>query len=177
MPNLALDFVKPAPRYSMLVMTSLLSVLALTAIVLVLQQRQWAGEINEKNSQANLAGKTTMSAGAVQNEALGIKYAHQVQQALNQPWHSLLNALEQAQKDNNGIKLLSIQPKPERRQVLLGGQANEFDALMQYLESLRKQPGLGEVVLLNQHWEESAASEDSGQAEMLIFNLSAIWQP
>lgn len=177
MPLLALDFVQPAPRYNMAVMVSLLSLSVLTAGILLIQQQQWADEITKKNSQATHVKKIEFTRGVNMDEALSVKHAHQVQNTLNQPWGVLFKALEQAQMDNPDVRLLSVQPKPEKRQVLISGAVPEFDELVKYTNSLREQTGIGEISLLNQHWEESADNDHSGQSEKLMFNISVIWLP
>ncbi len=177
MPLLALDFVQPAPRYNMVLIITLFMLSLLTAVVLLTQQQQWAEEIKKKNSQVTTVKKSALSKAITMDEALKIKHAHQVQSALNQPWSVLFKALEQAQADNPAVRLLSVQTRPEKGQVLLAGEVPEFDALVKYTNSLREQTGIGEISLLNQHWETSADNEGSEQNEKLLFNISVIWLP
>lgn len=177
MPLLALDFVQPAPRYNMVLIIILLMLSLLTAVVLLTQQQQWAEEIKTKNSQVTTLNQPALSVAISMDEDSKIKHAHQVQSMLNQPWSVLFNALEHAQADNPAVRLLSVQTRPEKGQVLIAGEVPEFDVLVKYTNSLREQAGLSEVSLLNQHWEVTADNEHADQKEKLMFNISVIWLP
>lgn len=177
MPLLTLDFVQPSPRYNMVLIITLFMLSLLTAVVLLTQQQQWAEEIKKKNSQVTTVKQSALSTAITMEEALKIKHAHQVQSTLNRPWSVLFKALEHAQEDNPSVRLLSVQTKPEKGQVLLAGEVPEFDALVKYTNSLREQAGLGEISLLNQHWEITADNEHAEQNEKLMFNISVIWLP
>ena len=99
------------------------------------------------------------------------KQAREAQHALDMPWNALLGALEQVQSASFGIHLLSIQPNPVKSEVLLGGEADDFSTLMDYMKALRAQPQFSDVVLLNQRLTETA-----GQTR-LAFTLLAQWKP
>lgn len=176
MQQLALDFAKPIPRYDAVIMMVLLLLATLFTTFFVFQQQRLSDEIYHANQQA--AG--VRNAGELRSKIspeleLQMSAAHQIQHALNTPWESMLNALEQAQQENQGIRLLSIQPKPEKGEVLIAGIAPEFDVLVKYLNSLRQQHGLGDAVLLNQHWEQSGNAADVAGQDNLMFNLSVAW--
>jgi hypothetical protein len=70
-----------------------------------------------------------------------------------------------------------LQPKPEKGEVLITGTALEFDDLVKYLNSLRKQPGFGDAILLNQHWEQNGDASNADGQDNLMFNLSVVWLP
>jgi hypothetical protein len=91
--------------------------------------------------------------------------------ALNMPWDKMLGALEQVQTVSSGVHLLTVQPNPIKGEVQLGGEAEDFSALMDYVKALRAKPQFSEVVLVNQR----LASESS--QTKLAFTLLAQWKP
>lgn len=172
MQQLTLDFCRPVPRYDVVIMAVLLLLATLITTFFVFQHQRLSDEISQINQQ--VAG--VKHSGELQSRIspeldLQMSAAYQIQHTLNMPWEAMLNALEQAQQENQGIKLLSIQPKPEKGEVLIVGIAPEFGVLVKYINNLSQQHGLGEAVLLNQHWEQS---EVTGQGD-LMFNLSVVW--
>lgn len=176
MQQLALDFAKPVPRYNAVIMMALLLLATLITTFFVLQQQQLSDEIHHANQQAaGLKNAGELHSKISPELELQMSAAHQIQHTLNTPWESMLNALEQAQQESQGIRLLSIQPKPEKGEVLIGGIAPEFDVLVKYINSLRQQHGLGEAVLLNQHWEQNSNGADEAGQDSLMFNLSVVW--
>lgn len=178
MKQLALDFANPVPRYNAVIIAILLLLVGSIANFFVLQQQQINGEIDRINHQAAGAQKAGRAqSGANPELERQVSAARQVQRALNMPWEPMLNALEQAKQDNPSIRLLSMQPKPEKGEVLINGTAPEFDALVKYLNSLRQQPGLGDAVLLNQHWEQNGDEANADGQDGLMFNLSVVWLP
>ena len=170
---LALDFAKPTPRYNIAVMWGLLLSVSLTMAFFVIQQQHFTGEIR-RISQQKVGMQARVTSKTNPDIALQLSAAQETQRALNMPWEKMLSALEQAQQENPSIRLLSVQPKPEKGVILISGVTAEFDVLVKYLNSLRQQPSLGDAVLLNQHWEQdvSATSQDK-----LMFNLSVAWLP
>ena len=177
MPYLALDFTRPVPRYNLIVMGVLFVLVALMTAFFVFQQQQLNDVMKRKNSQTTSMENVQTQSKANPDLERQLSAAQQTQRSLNMPWESMLAALEQSQRENVSIKLLSIQPKPEKGEVLITGEAPEFDASVKYLNSLRQQPGLGDAVLLNQHWEQTAGAENSTEHDKLMFNLSVIWLP
>lgn len=99
------------------------------------------------------------------------KQAKEAQHALDMPWNSLFGALEQAQSVSSGVHLLSVQPNPAKGEVMLGGEAEDFATLMDYLKVLRAQPQFSDVVLVNQR-----LTDDENQT-CLAFTLLAQWKP
>ena len=100
------------------------------------------------------------------------KQAREAERALNMPWNPLFGALEQVQTVSSGIHLLSIQPNPVKGEVVLGGEAENFSILMDYVKALRAQPQFPDVGLVNQRLADPAASESR-----LAFTLQAQWKP
>ena len=177
MQHLALDFTKPVPRYNAAVMVCLFLCVVLITAFFVLQQRQLSNEIARINRQKTGVQDAGTPARSTPDLERKISATHQTLRALNMPWEPMLSALQQSQQENPNIKLLSIQPKPEKGEVLIAGVAPEFDALVKYLNSLRQQPGLGDAVLLNQHWEKNVGAENAVGQDVLMFNLAVMWLP
>lgn len=175
--NLELDFTKSVPRYNATLLGALFLLITLVAAFFIYQQQLLSKEIQRKNSQLSNAQHVRSQDKANPDLERQLSEGYQTQRSLNMYWEPMLSALEHAQQENASIKLLSIQPKPEKGELLIAGEASEFDALVKYLNSLRQQSGLGEAVLLNQHWEQSASDENSAKYDKLLFNLSVIWRP
>lgn len=178
MQQLTLDFAKPVPRYNVVIMAVLLLLATVITTLFVFEQQRLSDEIRQANQQAAGAERAGELRSRISPELeLQMSAAYQIQHTLNMPWEEMLNALEQAQQENQGIRLLSIQPKPEKGEVLIVGIAPEFGVLVKYINSLRQQHGLGEAVLLNQHWEQNSNAADVTGQDNLMFNLSVIWVP
>lgn len=178
MKTLALDFANPVPRYNAVMIAVLLLLAGLIATFFVLQQQRLSDEIDRINQQVAGAQNTGRpKSGANPELERQMSAARQTQRALNIPWERMLNALEQAKQDNAGIRLRSLQPKPEKGEVLITGTAPEFDALVKYLNSLRQEKGLGDAILLNQHWDQNGDAANADGQDNLMFNLSVVWLP
>lgn len=176
MQHLTLDFTRPAPRYSVAMMWGLLLCFGLVTIFFVVQQQQLSNEINRIH-QKNLAAQETNRPVKINPDvAFQLSAVQKTQYALNIPWEKMLTALEQAQLENLKVQLLSVQPKPEKAEILISGVVLSFDELAKYMNSLRLQPGLGDVVLLSQHWEQNVDSDNIVTQDQLMFNLSVVWQ-
>lgn len=99
------------------------------------------------------------------------KQTREALHALDMPWNALFGALERVQATSSGVYLLSVQPNPDKGEVVLGGEAENFSILMNYVKALRAQPQFYDVVLVNQR----LAPESTGQGH-LVFTLLAQWK-
>lgn len=164
---LQLDFSQyRARRRSLFGVAALLVSSALLAVAL-LQQRAIEARITQLETAASM---NSVSAGPRQlSEAQQreIKVALDAQRALNLPWQPLLGALEKVQ--DGKVQLLALQPNPLKGEVVLNGEAANFDVLMAYLKALRAQPVFTDVVLVNQR----QVAEDGRRS--LAFTLAAEW--
>lgn len=170
MKRLQLDFSPYRPRQRRLAGT--LAALAAGALiaVLLLQYRAISARIAQHEAAAQaarppLTGTTAQPSEAQQRE---LTLALAAQRVLNLPWEPLLAALEQAQ--GGKVHLLALQPIPLRGELVLSGEAENFKALMDYLQQLRAQPVFAEVTLVNQR-----QVADDGQ-HSLAFTLAAEWK-
>ena len=168
------NFAEPCRRFNPRLMLLLLAILAIFAGLLVYQQQliqQKMASIADANADKP---QTEIKSNAPPSPTLmhSIALAHETQRALNLAWLPMLKALEQAQQANPEIRLLSIQPNPGKSEIVLTGQTTTFDDLVQYQNSLRTQPNLGEAMLLNQRTDVM----ESGKS-LIGFTLSLVWKP
>jgi hypothetical protein len=64
---------------------------------------------------------------------------------LSTPWKMLLEALGEVEMRD--IALLSLEPNKKKQQLVLGGQAKNMQAALNYIEALEKLPMLSQVFL------------------------------
>jgi hypothetical protein len=159
------------------VIGALFLLIAIVTTFLVYQQQLMSKKIERSYSQAINERDTRPQLKVNPDLERQLSVARQTQRSLNVHWEIMLSALEQVQQENPSVKLLSIQPQPEKGQVLIAGEVSEFDALIKYLNKLRQQPSLGDAMLLNHHWEQSINAENAVAYDKLVFNLSVIWLP
>jgi hypothetical protein len=168
MKQLQLDFSPYHNRARNLLGGVTLAVCVLVGFWLLTDQRNLHERISHYENQSvsaigSKAGRATISADE--------KQAGEAAYALNMPWDKMLGALEQVQSVSSGVHLLTVQPNPVKGEVQLGGEAEDFSALMDYMKALRAKPQFSEVVLVNQR----LASESS--QTKLAFTLLAQWKP
>ena len=171
MKRLQLDFSPHRARLRNTLGGAALMACLLAGFVLLADQRNLDQRISQYTQQeqpGKRAGSNTRPDPLLLSEE---KQAREAQHALDMPWNDLLGALEQVQSASFGIHLLSVQPNPARGEVVLGGEADDFATLMDYVKALRAQPQFYDVVLVNQRLTETA-----GQTR-LAFTLLAQWKP
>lgn len=170
MKRLQLDFSQHRPRQRRLAGT--LAALAAGALVIgsLLQYRAISTRIAQHEAAAQAARPLLMGTTAQPSETQQreLTLALAAQRVLNLPWEPLLAALEQAQ--GGKVHLLALQPIPLRGELVLSGEAENFKALMDYLQQLRAQPVFAEVTLVNQR----QVAGDGHHS--LAFTLAAEWK-
>jgi hypothetical protein len=134
---------------------------------LLAEQRHLNEKISHYEAQAGLSAVSQTARATITSAE---RQAGEATYALNMPWESMLEALEQVQAANPGVHLLAVQPNPNKGEVQLGGEADDFSALMSYKKALRTKPQFVEVVLVNQR----LANENS--PTKLAFTLLADWE-
>jgi len=95
------------------------------------------------------------------------KFARDTIRRLATPWDALFGALERSRIDS--VALLSVEPDPEARSVLLQGEARDYLAILSYVENLREQPALSRVHLTRHE------SRQTEPQRPLQFSISASW--
>lgn len=96
-----------------------------------------------------------------------IKRANEVIDQLALPWDQLFAAVEGATGKN--VALLAIQPDKHKGEVVIGGEAKDIAAMLDYMRRLNEARQLSEVVLL------SHQIQQQDPQKPVRFNLSAKW--
>lgn len=165
MKRLQLDFSPYSPRLRNIVGGVTLLACLLAGFWLLAGQRNLDEQISQYQDQSvGRVGLRTPIASAEERQA------DEAVRGLNMPWDTMLNALEQVQAASAGVHLLTVQPNPVKSEVLLGGEAEDFSILMDYMKTLRAKPQFSEVVLVNQR-----LADDNSQTR-LAFTLLAHWK-
>lgn len=165
MKHLQLDFSPYSPRLRNIVGGVTLVACLLAGFWLLADQRNLNEQISQYQDQSiGRAGLRRPIASAEERQA------DEAVRALNMPWETMLNALEQVQATSAGVHLLTVQPNPAKGEVLLGGEAEDFSILMDYTKALRAKPQFSEVVLVNQRL------ADENSQTRLAFTLVGHWK-
>jgi len=80
-----------------------------------------------------------------------MKLAALIQHKLNFPWHQLLAAIEAVKQQTAQIHLMSMQPNPSKREVIIAGEADNLKAMLDFMSLLEQHSILSNVLLINQH--------------------------
>lgn len=173
MKPLALNF-SPRKQANVRKMTMLLAaVLALILLRLLLHYHDITQKINALETQQVSDQPAIQVPALTEAEIKEQALANKTLRQLNIPWHSLLTTLEQVQTQHPQIKLVSVQPNPNKNALILSAEASNFAAMMAYVESLKQQKTLQQVTLLNQN---AVENDNEGQAhKALAFTLHAEW--
>ena len=171
MKALEIDFAHHVKRYPAWIRLGLLaaglaSLLALMAIV------------NQVKTQI-----TTQTAGvlAKQNKLQPVKLdaqfsttldvATKTQQHLKMPWLETLSMLETVQANHQNIALLSATPNAAKAEIVLLGEAQQFDDITLFLAELKKQPMVTDAVLQNQQLFDTETGK-----QVVQFNVVLAWK-
>lgn len=171
MKQLQLDFSPYQARLRNTLGGAALVVCLLAGFALLASQRNLDQRIARYAAQQEQPGKRGANAARDPLLLAEEKQAREAGSALNMPWNPLLGALEHVQSVSSGIHLLSVQPNPAKGEVMLGGEAENFSTLMDYVKALRAQAQFSDVVLVNQRLTEEAESQTR-----LAFTLQAQWK-
>lgn len=75
-----------------------------------------------------------------------VRVAHAAMQRLSTPWPALFDAVEAAQSP--GVRLTSLEPDAGARTAVLGGEARDYLAVLNYVNALESKGGLTRVHLV-----------------------------
>jgi hypothetical protein len=96
-----------------------------------------------------------------------IALARETVQRLSTPWTRLFSALESAATDN--VTLLSIEPDPKARTVVISGDSKDYLAALTYVLNLSRQGALDHVQLVRHEVKKDEPQKPVG------FAISAAW--
>ncbi|MBI3902531.1 MAG: PilN domain-containing protein [Nitrosomonadales bacterium] len=119
-----------------------------------------------KESARKSAGPTS-EAGRL-NLSQEIKNANDALHHLSVPWGTLFDAVESSR--GSRVTLLTLEPDFEKRQVKIGGEAKNYDAIMKYITEMQGRDIFGPVYL--QHHE----IRHDDPEKPVRFTLLANWQ-
>jgi hypothetical protein len=173
--QVSLDFLHPTGRGAR-IGPWLLVAGALAALAAVSYQRYLTREVVTREAQlAEMRGMANRAMPAISPQESDtpemreqIKKANAVLQQMNVPWGDLFAAIESAENDN--VALLAVQPDPRSRSVMLGGQARDLPAALNYIERLERTGRLRDVVLMSHE----IKTKEPGQP--VAFVASGAWQ-
>jgi hypothetical protein len=114
------------------------------------------------------AASAPLSELAARAQMLEVKQANQVVRQLGLPWNALFNAVESS--GSNEIALLSLEPDLQKGMVKIGGEAKDFDALLNYVKELSTREAFGSVLLQNHQIQRDIAEKP------VRFSLIAQWK-
>ena len=150
--RLDLDLSPTRPRVS-LASWLLLAAGALAAALTALQfqsanaeRSREQRELRSLETSLSEPGATGTTPATVQ-DARGVRATAAAQRELQVPWATLFGGLESVAARN--VALLSIEPSAQRQEVRITAEAKNSGAMFDFLDALRGQPSLREVVLVS----------------------------
>lgn len=105
---------------------------------------------------------------AARAQMLEVKQANQVVRQLGLPWNALFNAVESS--GGKDVALLSLEPDLHNGVVKIGGEAKDFDVLLNYVKELSTREVFGTVMLQNHQIQRDIAEKP------VRFTLIAHWK-
>jgi hypothetical protein len=176
MNKLDLDYaVKLKPYPDWLRLALLLSALVLAvSVAWRYQQLQSQWQTQQAAAATNNLQKSSARASNPQLDET-INYAWATQQNLNFPWLKMLSALEAVKTQHPNIDLLSVTPNRAKAEILLAGEARNFDDIVQLLNDLKASPAFSDAVLVNQHLIEELAPGANKGVLIYTFSLKLGW--
>ncbi len=83
------------------------------------------------------------------------------------PWVNLFNSIEDASIKN--VVLLGLQPNSKKNQIIILGEANSYQSIINYIDRLSEQPAFTEVYL------KKHAVKESDENKPVSFTIFARW--
>jgi hypothetical protein len=113
------------------------------------QIRFWQDKADQATrlSGHRAAASPPLTEQAARAQLLEVKLANQVVRQLGLPWNALFNAVESS--GGKEIGLLSLEPDLQKGVVKIGGEAKDFDALLNYVKELSTREVFVSVMLQN----------------------------
>jgi hypothetical protein len=101
-------------------------------------------------------------------QMLEVKQANLVVRQLGLPINALFNAVDGSGRQD--IALLSLEPDLQKGAVKIGGEAKDFEALLNYVKELSRREVFGSVMLQNHQIQREIAEKP------VLFTLMAYWK-
>jgi Tfp pilus assembly protein PilN len=173
---LRIDFVRPSGGRSAAAL-ALLGAGALAAAVAFVnaeQAREEAARWEQKLEDTRRLARRALPSFAPEEApsedvSRELRAANAVIEQLALPWDGLFRDVESAVTPD--VALLSAQPDPKNRRVILGGEARDLNGLLTFIARLEASPGLRDAHL-TQH--EVRANEPR---RPIAFQVQVSWQP
>jgi Tfp pilus assembly protein PilN len=130
----------------------------------------WEARVDQGERLSGQRGQAQRPASgqAAREQALEVQHANQVLRQLSLPWGTLFRAVESA--GGKSVALLSMQPDIAKGTVTIGGEAKDFDALLDYLRRL----GAGDV-FVSVHLQNHQVQQQDPERPVR-FSLLAVWK-
>ena len=122
---------------------------------------------------ANKPTQTTHRMSPEFQETLG--YAKETKDKLNFQWLNLLTELERVRANNQSIYFLSIEPNKAKADMMISGEAKQFNDIVQLISALKASPIFTDAVLVN-HYLVVDPLDKLSQDAVYHFNLRVNWK-
>jgi hypothetical protein len=106
-------------------------------------------------------------------ETLG--YALETKDKLNFQWLSLLSHLESVKASNENVYFLSVEPNKAKADIMISGEAKQFENIVQLISAIKARPIFTDAVLVN-HYLVVDPVESQNQEVVYHFNLRVNWK-
>ncbi|MFW5450508.1 MAG: hypothetical protein ACKE9I_02815 [Methylophagaceae bacterium] len=172
MTMLTLDFSKQKQRRRQQSNLILVTILILIAFGLVLEHQRIKTSIIEIEDSMVVSQqrRPVIQAQATAQDIKDLKSAKLLQAKLNFPWQGLLSSLEMVKKISPKISLMTIQPNPNKGEVLIAAEAANLQIMLDFVDALAKQTVFNDVLLVNQR------RLGLGSKQGLSFTVKIRWQ-
>ena len=148
--RLEIDYIAP-PRQRRALGITVLAAALVTAGLLVERYREVKLDLERIEARQGLLRVEKRPVRAASRERLDeeVKNAEAVLRQLALPWNTIIETMEDATTDD--VALLQMQPDAQQRQLRLGAEARNQEAMLEYLRRLAAAKALSYVHVANHH--------------------------
>lgn len=172
MSRLDIDFARAARPYPLWLRLGLL----LAGLVLLAVLWMWARKLQSGIAQQSAllqARQPAAASGKIDPHlADRIAAAARVQQSLQTPWLQALAQLETVKSRHPELQLLNVTPNRSKAEIIVTGEARQFDVITAFLQDLKKSAQFPDAVLQNQRLHEP----ENGGAPVYNFSAQLAWR-
>lgn len=170
-----LDFAHPQPAVKLTgraVGTLVLAASVALAAALTDRYRDLAAETDAGETQVGRLARATRPGQVVpasrEKVVEEIRRVNRAAVQLTIPWEDLFQAVESA--TDKRVALLALQPNFQKRELKISGEADDFGAILRYMERLESGEALAEVRLISH---EMVVRQNSSR---IRFELTSTWR-